>query len=439
LCVCALVPLHTNKMKTVKFYTLGCKVNQYDTQNLRERFAEAGLRELENGKCADVCVINTCTVTHKADADSLNIIRKAKRQNPKAKIIVIGCLAELDRPRILDTRPSLIVPHKDKDDILGYLNVQTGPAGKTGPAGLAHKGISYFKGHVRAFLKIQDGCNNFCSYCKVPLVRGASRSRPLAEIVEEAKTLVKNGYKEIVVCGVCLGAYGGDLGPKINLSCVLKELEKIRDLIFIRLSSIELNDISSELIDRMAHSGKICPHLHIPLQSGDDAILKKMNRKYKAGYFKDRIKTIMRKIPLMAITTDVLVGFPGETEENFQNTLKLIKEILPLKVHIFPYSQREGTQAAIQFDQNVDISAIKERATQLRNLAEVCSRAYKKKFLNKAVDALIERRWKKNSDFWQGHTANYMEVLAKSNLDLKNRLINLRLKKIFKTYALGEY
>lgn len=422
-------------MKTVKFYTLGCKVNQYDTQNLRERFEEAGFKELEDGRLADVCVVNTCTVTHRSDADSLSIIRKARRINTRARIIVTGCLAEFDKHKIKEAGANLIVENSKKDKILKSLSLRfrmndLNDINERNEINEPdeNKGISYFKGHTRAFLKIQDGCDNLCSYCKVPLVRGASRSRPLKDIVQEAGRLVAGGYKEIVLCGICLGAYGKNLKTKISLVEVLEALEKKEGLIFIRLSSIELNDISASLLSMFSRSRKLCPHLHIPLQSGDDAILKKMNRRYTADHFQDKIMKIKKKVPGIAITTDVLVGFPTETEENFQNTLKLIRRISPLKVHVFPYSQREGTRACAEFGARIDSGVVNRRIAQIRALAADCSLAYRKSFINKTMDVLIERRWKLDPDFWIGRTPNYMEVLVKSGLDLENRLVRLKLK-----------
>ena len=303
-------------MKTIKFYTLGCKVNQYDTQSIREQFLKNGYQEIDNGKTADTYFINTCTVTAIADRKAKNIIRHCVKENPKARIIVTGCLVEKDALSLSDI--------KGIDFLISKR--------------FFREGISNFCGHTRAFLKIQDGCNNSCAYCKVPLVRGVSRSRPLLEIIKEAKKLVQNGFQEIVLSGICLGAFGKDLKEAISLVDAIEGLENIEGLLRIRLSSLEAVDVSDRLIQQMAESQKLCWHLHIPIQSGDDEILKKMQRSYKRKDYLELINKIKKHIPQVALTTDVLVGFPGEAEENFQNTLNLIKEILPLKVHIFPYS-----------------------------------------------------------------------------------------------------
>jgi len=384
-----------------------------------------------------VCVVNTCTVTHRADADSLNIIRKAKRFNPKARIIVTGCLAEFDKRRIKDAGADLIVENSKKDNFLEFLRLRNNEFNDINEHNEinervsleVHKGISYFKNHTRAFLKIQDGCDNLCSYCKVPLVRGASRSKPLEDIIQEAGRLVAGGYKEIVLCGICLGAYGKNLKTKISLVQVIEALEKKEDLTFIRLSSIELNDITDSLLSLLRRSRKLCPHLHIPLQSGDDAILEKMNRRYTAGHFLDKVLNIKKDVPGIAITTDVLVGFPTETEEHFKNTLRVIRKISPLKVHVFPYSYREGTRAFATWGVRIEHDIMNRRIAQIRALAQECSRSYLMSFVNKTMDVLIERRWKQNPDFWMGRTPNYMEVLVKSKLDLEKRLIRLKLKK----------
>jgi threonylcarbamoyladenosine tRNA methylthiotransferase MtaB len=238
-------------MPTVKFYTIGCKVNQYETQLIREQFLSSGFKEIENNLPSDFYVINTCTVTHKADSDSLNLIASTTKKNPQAKIIVTGCLTEYDEAKIKDINNKIIiVKNKEKENILDHLqNNRTIGHNKT-----TKNSISYFKGHSRAFLKIQDGCDNFCSYCKVPKVRGRSKSRELNEIIKEAYQLVNNGIKEIVLCGICLGSYGKDLNPKIDLVTVIEALEKIDGLLRLRLSSIEAKDISEELIEKLYQS-----------------------------------------------------------------------------------------------------------------------------------------------------------------------------------------
>lgn len=428
-------------MRTIKFFTAGCKVNQYDTQNIRERFLSAGFKEADAGIRADVYVVNTCTVTRQADKGSLSIIRKSRRENPHAEIIVTGCLAELDEDKIRDVSSKItVIKNKDKGNILFHLKIPLCPPFYKGgiKGDYLNEGISYFKGHTRAFLKIQDGCNNFCSYCKVPLVRGRSISKPLDAAVNEAAQLVRSGFKEIVLCGICLGAYGKDLTPCIGIVEVIDRLEKIDGLLRIRLSSIEPNDVSDELIGKIGSSSKLCPHLHIPLQSADDRILVRMNRKYTAAEYSDLIDRIKDKIPQIAVTTDILLGFPGENEANFRNTVRLLKKIVPLNVHIFPYSPRQGTAAALLDSGRRGAGAdktIKRRIGFLKEITDDLSRQYKERFLHKTIAVLVEGRCKEKTGFWEGRTGNYIKIMLKSNRDLRNKYLYAELTGIYKDYA----
>lgn len=424
-------------MKTFKVYALGCKVNQYDAQSIRERFIEAGFTENINGTQADLCIINTCTVTHKADAESLYYIRRARKENPNAKVVVTGCLAELDRDKIKNTDGRcLIAGSQDKDRILQRLSV-SGKRAHGLISSPAKRGISDFKGHTRAFLKIQDGCDNFCSYCKVPLVRGRSRSKPLKDALAEAKRLANNGFKEIVLCGICLGAYGKDGRDKHRLVELIEKLESIEGLVRIRLSSIEALDVSAKLIEKMATSDKLCPHMHIPLQSGDNEILKRMNRRYNREEFLLLINKVKERIPQFAITTDVLVGFPGESDSNFENTLGLIRQIKPLKVHIFPYSNRIDTSAARFFKEGISRAEMNTRILQLRRLSDMCSRDYRKRFLGKKMEVLVEGACVNKPGFWQGYARNYMKILIKTRANLQNQLIQIRTATVSKDVVYG--
>jgi len=391
-------------MRKIKFYTLGCKVNQYDTQSIRERFLSRGFKEVPEKSKADFYLVNTCTVTGSADRKSRNIIRSCVNENPKAKVIVTGCLVSKDSGMLSAIKGiSFIISKSFFPD-----------------------GISDFQGHTRAFLKIQDGCDNFCSYCKVPLVRGSPRSRPLGDIIKEAESLAKKGFKEVVLTGICLGSYGKDTGRSVDLVKVIDELEKLKGIFRIRLSSIEAGDVTDKLIDRIAQSKKLCPHLHIPMQSGDDEILRKMRRKYTRRFYLSLVSKVKRKIPDAAITTDCLVGFPGETEKNFSNTLSLIKKIIPLKVHIFSYSVREGTYAADNFEHRLPPEVIKERINKLNALAARCRMRFREQFKNKKLQVLFESPSKEKAGYWEGYTGNYMKVYLKSRKPLRNKLVSLR-------------
>jgi len=415
-------------MPLVKFYTLGCKVNQYETQLMREQFLKFGFQEIDNYRLADLYIINTCTVTHRADSDSLSFIRRARRENSEGKIIVTGCLVELDSQKLSGEKIDLIVRNKDKPKILSFLtpNLRFQTAN--------FKSISYFKGHSRAFVKIQDGCNYRCSYCKVTLVRGKSQSRSIDEIISEVKCLIENNYKEIVLCGICLGLYGKDLRPKISLCNLIEELEELEGDFRIRLSSIEAQDIDDKLIERLKESKKLCKHLHIPIQSGDDQILERMNRNFKGSEYKELIYRLREEILDLAITTDIMVGFPGESEENFNNTLNLIKEIRPHRIHIFPFSRREDT-AAFYFKPQIPFNVIEKRIQILRELAEDISFEFKSRFLNRDLRVLVEENLDEKTDLLQGYTDNYIKVFIQTQKKLTNQLVYVRMFKIDKDHT----
>ncbi|MBN1913909.1 MAG: tRNA (N(6)-L-threonylcarbamoyladenosine(37)-C(2))-methylthiotransferase MtaB, partial [Candidatus Omnitrophica bacterium] len=409
-----------NSMRTVKFYTLGCKVNQYDTQLIREGFLARGFKEEEIGP-ADIYVINTCTVTAAADRKSRYYINYARRQNPYAKIVVTGCYVQLRRDVSEITKIKgidHIVKNEGKKDI-PFLFCRRDKN--------SLPGITAFKGHTRAFLKIQEGCDNFCSYCKVPLVRGKPKSKPLFMVLKEARGLVKNGFKEIILCGVCLGAYGKDLKQKIGLAKLIKKLEVLSSdgLLRLRLSSIEPQDVTDELVEAIALSKIACRHLHIPLQSGDDKILEKMKRKYSSTDFLNIARKLKKSIPAISITTDVMVGFPGEDEDNFRNTCDLIKRIDPLKVHIFPYSKRAGT-GAYMLGNNIPEPVVKKRSEMLSKVCRLCALKAFRNFVNKRMDVLIEARLKEDPRYWYGFTDNYLKIKKKSELCLENKLIRLK-------------
>jgi threonylcarbamoyladenosine tRNA methylthiotransferase MtaB len=419
--------------KTVQFYTFGCKVNQYDTQNMREKLMLSGYKEVSQAKQASVFLINTCTVTHKADSEAINLISRLKKDHPQTRIIVTGCLAQLDKNKIQEISPSIaVLRNREKSNIHAYL-----PGEKK--KNIAQKeAITSFKGHTRAFLKIQDGCNNTCSYCKVPLVRGKSKSKGIEDIYAEASALVAHGFKEIVLTGICLGAYGKDLSRQINLANVITRLEAIKGLLRIRLSSLEAADVTAELIEKLAASEKLCRHLHIPMQSGDDAILKKMDRNYDRHYYIGLIKQLRKRIPGIAITTDVLVGFPGENEPAFQNTVTLVRAVKPLKVHIFPYSPREHTKA-FDFKPRVDIQLMRERVAELKEIEHQTSLAFRAQFLKKMVPVLIESASKDTSFSWEGYSDTYIKITVQSKEDLRNKLVSLKITAINADTTLARY
>ena len=401
---------------SIKFFTLGCKANQYDTQSIRERFLSRGFREPAQGQPADYYLINTCTVTSGADQKSRNIIRRCVQASSRARVIVTGCLVEKDYSSLKEIKGISLIVRK----------------------AFFPEGVSSFDQHTRAFLKIQDGCSNFCTYCKVALVRGAARSKELKQILKEARQLVACGYKEIVLTGICLGAYGAGCRERISLVDVLDSLEKISGLCRIRLSSIEARDVNGDLIKYISHSPKLCRHLHIPIQSGDNRILKLMNRKYKSQDYENLIIKLKKQIPGISITTDCLIGFPGETESNFCNTVKLVKKILPLKVHIFPYSSRPLTKAA-GFDGQVDLQVARQRCLKLNAVAKECRQKFMQRFSGTKTKVLIEGRDKRNPRFLEGLTDNYLPVRLPFRPGLKNKIVPVLLKSIRQDAFFGEY
>lgn len=402
--------------RTVRFFTLGCKANQYDTQSIRERFLSKGFTEAPVTQQPDIFLVNTCTVTSGADQKSRNIIRRCIQEAPKSQMVVTGCLVEKDWVELKKIKGIGLIVKKS----------------------FFPEKISSFSQHTRAFLKIQDGCSNFCTYCKVALVRGSQRSKKLKQVLQEANQLVACGYQEIVLTGICLGAYGKDLKEKLSLEDVIDSLEKIKGLSRIRLSSIEAGDVTPGLIRCLLRSQKFCRHLHIPIQSGDDHILKLMNRKYDRKKYADLISGLKSVIAGIAITTDCLVGFPGETEENFGNTVELVKKILPLKVHIFPYSSRPQTRAA-EFKGKVDPKIIRLRCDRLAQVAQECRKEFMQKFLNKKLPVLIEKVVSGKTSFIEGLTENYLSVRLPFRPDLKNVVVPARLKLIRKDGFIGEY
>ena len=397
-------------MKTFEFRTLGCKVNQYESQALREKLLGLGFGESQ-GTNADIYIVNTCAVTQKAEADSIKIIRRLSHYKPGAQIFVTGCALQ------------------NNPDKLRQINGVTGVLDNRQKEGLrAAARISKFHQHARAFLKIQDGCNNGCSYCIIPKLRGASRSRALLEIVEEARNLADNGYKEIVLCGICLGAYGKDSGSAAGLVKVIEELEKIEGLGRIRLSSIEASDVSCELVNKMRNSKKLCRHLHIPFQSGDDNILKLMKRKTTTDDYRKLVFGLRRSFADIGITTDIMVGFPGEDEISFKRTIQFLKEIRPSRTHIFPFSPRQHTPA-FGFDSRVNPRALKVRVRQIKALAKELSFDFCRTNLGKTLDVLLEsspeaktglypvrdyrvtgKKKEVSNGVYKGYSGNYLKV-----------------------------
>ena len=427
-------------------HTLGCKVNQYESQAMREILTVAGFKECLSKETADVYIVNTCTVTDKADKESRHWIGTFHKTNPGSKIIVTGCCAEQDKD-CLSFLPGVahIVKNTDKARIADIINDSPSSGARVPALKLS---ITDFKGHTKAFVKIQDGCENKCSYCKVPFVRGGLSSRPIGEIVKEVETLAEKGFKEIVLTGICLGAWGADIlrdesavFPGIgapDIVDVLKAVDKIGGDFRIRLSSIEPLNVTDKLIDYIAGHRRICRHLHIPMQSGDDAVLRMMNRPYTAAMYKERIDRAVSRIDGLALTTDIMIGFPGETHPHFKNTVNFVKEVLPARTHIFTFSKRPGT-AAWDMAQETDAAALKRRFYELKTVCLESSYLYRSRFLGHKLDVLVETRRDKLSGWLCGYSDNYVRVQFQGDDSLMRKVLPVEIDDVSLARTLGKY
>jgi len=413
-------------MTTISVATLGCKVNQFESEALMDALEQRGYALIPFEEGAEIIVINTCTVTHRADFQSRQMVRRAVRSNPHSLIIVTGCYPQVEPDAFLKMQGvDYLLGNREKNQIPDLLPLmQKGKFPKVQVGDIQEEKhfsetpLHYFHRHTRAFLKIQDGCNADCSYCIVPHARGRSRSSQPEKVIENLKVLKEKGFKEVVLTGIHLGAYGLDLHPPFPLEKLFRQLEKEETPDRIRLSSIEPGDFSPELISTLSQSNKICPHLHIAIQSGDDEILKKMNRDYDRSFLSDLIREVHLRIPKLSVGADVIVGFPGETEEKFKNTYGLIESLPFSYLHVFPFSRRKGTPA-FQFPQRVDEKEIKKRAEMMRELGKQKRQGFYRQFLNQELSVLVEDRKDKETGRWKGLSRNYIPVLLTNDNGIK--------------------
>lgn len=419
-------------MKTVKLITMGCKVNQYDTQSMQETLLHNGYTVVEDTPRADLYLINTCTVTNAADQKARQVIRRALRENPDAKVLVTGCYAESDRGAI-EQIPGVtcVFGNREKADFQTYLDaldvemprLPTTPKTLLSLQPVQHdavreharfsSGVSSAGKRTRALIKVQDGCSAFCTYCIIPYVRGRMTSRPLADIVEEARRIADNGIKEIVITGVHLGAYGLDTGRDKNIADILERIHGIDGIARIRFSSIEPMYFPDILAERMAALPKCMPHFHLPLQSGSDNILRRMRRRYTTAQFAhlvEKLRTLFTDD--VGMTTDIMVGFPGETEADFETSLGFVEQIGFSQLHVFRYSPRKGTPAATYEDAvSPHVSAARSRA--MIQLGERLGTAFRRRMLGKHAELLVEdSREGKTQHHLTGFTDNYLRVLV---------------------------
>ncbi len=424
-------------MPSVGLISLGCKVNTYETEYLTSILKEKGYEIKDfNDKC-DIYIINTCTVTNTSDTKSGKTIRRAKKNNPHAIIVAMGCFIESHKENNSFEGIDIVVGTKDKAKVPELIEkfmkkkTQIINLYKDVPSDFEDMYIEDFPGRTRAFVKIQDGCENFCSYCIIPFVRGKCCSKEKDKVLEEINALVNNGYQEIVLTGIHTGNYGADLD--ISFADLLKEIVKIKGLKRLRISSIECTEINDEILELLKTEKVIVDHLHIPIQSGTDEILKLMNRKYDIDYFINKIEEIRSIRPDIAISTDIIVGFPGETEELFQETLNNSRKIGFSKIHVFPYSIRNNTPAA-KFKNQVDGNIKKDRVKRLISLSEELEEEYMKKFIGKKLDVLIERY---EDGYSIGHTSNFL--LVKINKEYKQEdIVETEIIKVEYPYVIGK-
>lgn len=416
--------------------SLGCKVNTYESEYVINKLKEAEYEICDfNDKC-DVYIINTCTVTNTADTKSKKMIRNAIKKNPDACIVAMGCFIAANQDIHIEGL-DIIIGNKDKSKIVELINDYMQ---KKEEIRLQYKeeltkfedmSIQDFPGRTRAFVKIQDGCENYCSYCIIPYVRGKCRSKDITKVIEEVTSLVNNGYQEVVLTGIHTGNYGRD--KTYEFADLLEKLVIIQGLKRLRISSIEITELNSKVLNVLSNYNVIVDHLHIPLQAGSDEILKAMNRKYDLAYYFEKIESIRKIRPNISITTDVIVGFPGETEELFNKTIETCKKVGFSKIHVFPFSLRNGTKAET-LDNHISPEIKKIRARKLLEVSKELELEYFNRFIGKEVEVLIENY---KDGYSYGHTSNYLHVKINKELE-HNTFYKVTIKEINYPYCLGE-
>ncbi len=417
----------------VKVVTLGCKVNMYESEYIKELFKKNN-DEIVNDK-ADIIVINTCSVTNQADAKSRKMIRKEKRNNPDAITVVCGCMAENHQNDLDELNVDILIGNKDKSKIIDYINEFKQTKTKIKKfydlrnIEFEDMTLEKYQDLTRAYVKIEDGCNNFCSYCTIPYVRGKERSKDFLKCISEITSLVNMGHKEIVLTGIHTGNYNNSGKRLVDL---INEISKLDNLKRIRISSIEITEIDDKFLCELKNNPKICNHLHIPLQCGSDSTLKQMNRKYDTKKFLEIIKKIRKVRPDINITTDVIVGFPTETDNDFESAVNFIKKVGFTKIHTFPFSKRDNTVAA-KLKNIVSDNTKKEREKVLLDLSFIQEMKYAKKYQNKIVEVLIEQ----SNEWSNGHTSNYLNVFVNEKLE-NNKNYKIKIIKVCQDKIIGK-
>lgn len=410
------------------FIHYGCKVNQYETNAMIQKFIEHNYEIVDFEEKADIYVINTCTVTNMSDRKSRQILRRVKKVNPDSILVVVGCYVQVGKEKLEKIEDiDIILGNNEKNDIVKY--VENYKEKRENISDVMHQkefvdfGSVTYTNKTRATIKIQDGCDRFCTYCIVPYARGRVRSRQLNNIIEEVRKIAKRGIKEVIVTGIHIASYGKDFNYKITLIDVLEEINKIDGIERIRIGSLEPTIMDEEFLERLSKLEKVCNHFHLSLQSGCTSVLKRMNRKYTADEFKESVKLLRTYYPDAMLTADVIVGFPGETEKEFEETYKFLEEIKFYRMHIFKYSQRNGTKAAVMPNQ-VDGNIKEERSNKLIKLSDQIQNDYNQKYIGKEVEVLFEE---KENEYIKGHTNNFIVVKVKKETDLENKIKKVKI------------
>ena len=423
-------------MRKAALHNLGCKVNAYETEAMQELLEQAGYQIVPFEEQADVYIINTCTVTNVADRKSRQMIHRARKKNPGAVIVAAGCYVQTRDAAGLDADIDIVIGNNKKKEIArvleDYFRERGAGAKKIERLDIGHTSeyedltVSHTAGHTRVFLKVQDGCNQFCSYCIIPYARGRVRSRSREEVVAEVRRLAERGYKEVVLTGIHLSSYGTDIGDDL-LSLILS-VHEVEGICRIRLGSLEPGIITEEFARTLSECPKFCPHFHLSLQSGCDATLKRMNRRYDTAQYEEKCQILRKYFQDPALTTDVIVGFPGETEEEFEASRAFIDRINFYETHIFKYSRREGTRAAVM-DGQVPDSVKTKRSALLLELGKKKQWEYEEKLLGTTREVLMEEAVVIGGETWQvGHTKEYVKIGRKTKEDLSNQLVNVEIE-----------
>lgn len=427
-------------MKRISFVTLGCKTNQFESAAMADAAHKEGLLIVPAHEQADIVVINTCTVTARTDAESRRLVRRARRENPGARIVVAGCYSQLDPETFRDfPGVSLIIGNSEKRELMDLLReTETGQQVKVSDISREETAapliIESFAEHTRAFMQVQNGCNSRCAYCIVPHVRGRSRSVPPESALEGIRAFAKQGFREVVLTGIHLGAYGLDLEPSSSLFDLVAQAERDRIVPRLRLGSIEPTEIPDDLIQLLATAETICPHFHIPLQSGDDGVLAAMNRPYTTGFFREVAEKLATAVPGVFIGTDIIAGFPSETDTDFQKGYDFLKSLPLAAFHVFPFSPRQGTPAAAMAGK-VPAGVIKERAEALRKLSEEKKRKFFEGFLGRELDVLIQEEGKNGA--LKGLSRNYIPVTLPAGSAVLNSEVKVKITAMEKDFVRG--